>query len=97
MGTNSTKGKSYNCPEMPQKRAVATKSIAAHYHAVGIHMTGLKRDGLSKAERTERNKLARIWKHLRKTCKNGVFTDAAAYTEYTTRGGTPRLEALRRG
>lgn len=36
MGTNSTKGKSYNCPEMPHKRAVATKSIAAHYHAIGI-------------------------------------------------------------
>lgn len=97
MGANSTKGKAYNCPEMPTRRAVATKSIAAHYHAVGIPMTGLKRDGLSKAERTERNKLARIWKHLRKTWKNGGFTDKAAYETYSNLGGTSRREALRRG
>lgn len=97
MGTNSTKGKGYNCPEMPHKRAVATKSIASHYHAIGMPMTGLKRDGLSKVERTERNKLARVWRHLRKTYKRGAFTDAAAYTHFTSLGGTPRLVALRRG
>lgn len=97
MGTNSTKGKAYNCPEMPHKRAVATKSIAAHYHAIGIPMTGLKRDGLTKAERTERNKLRRIMKHLLRGYFKGRFHDDAALDRFMKLGGVARLDALRRG
>lgn len=65
MGANSTKGKSYNCPPMPAHRLKQTHDIASKYASIGINMTGLKKNAMSKPERTAANKARRLAKHIR--------------------------------
>lgn len=85
MGANSTKGKSYNCPPMNPKRLKETHAIAARFASIGINMTGLKKNPLSKVERTTANKARRLAKHIKNNPNDLQATGKVHYSKFAKR------------